>query len=268
MSFMLLSGCMKDASDIFIIAEPSLVTFSDLYVEGKLVSSSEGFPAASAASFEITASSIHAPLAELKAEVFYAGAGETKVFYTKELSTREYIGDIAFKTPAVKDVTPFKFTFTATDEEGYVGITRVVVDVFPTVSSVVEELAAVTLFTSTADGFDGFSFQSRQPLYSGENEELSDMVFSDDGEGNVRLSSLNGTLFVRAPSFDYPAATADAISSVFKASLRQTSVSDVSNDDIILVGISEEGSAPKAYGAFKVLAISGNRIVLSIKVLD
>lgn len=260
----LLSGCRKDASDVFIIARPATVSFNEVFDEaGVLISSELGFPGGKDVYFDIEAQSIHSPLVQLTCESFSASEG-SDVFCRQELSSREYIGAVSFRTPAVSAVTTLKFIFTAIDTEGYSGTFRTDVKVFPSGESVLEELAAVTLYSAAAGSPDAFSFSTLQPLVSTEDAEKADMVISQS-EGVWSMSSLTDVVFVPSASFDYPAATADNISSVFKASLRQKTVTGLKEDDVILVGRSGEDASLRALGVMKLVAISGNRAVLSIK---
>ena len=111
-----------------------------------------------------------------------------------------------------------------------------------------------------------FSFSSRQSVSSALAEGDADIRLTGDPLSPT-LESLTGIKFVKAGSFDYSAATADGVREVFRNSLRTEQVTGLAEDDVILAGMAPKEGPVQGMAAIKIIAISGTRTILNIKMV-
>lgn len=269
------TACHKDASDVWVMAEPDLSVIIPADPEIKGSCDVLGFFADKDVVFNMDVVSKHAPLKSLECSVYDAVGGE-RVFCSMDLSERSFRSPIAFHTPSFPDKMVLVFTFKAVDEQGYVGKYTTKVAVYPSSESLLEELSAISLYAGVDGKENAFSFTTNQVLFYEEKapvpeeessekpQTLADMVLRLDG-GSLGLFTATDVRFARINSFDYPAATASAIRTIYTSSIRSESVASLAADDVILVGRVDKDNRITPLGALKVIMTSADAIVFNYK---
>lgn len=186
-----------------------------------------------------------------------------------ELGRKEYRGDYVCTVPIVQNEADMNFLFTADDSAGNESSFNVRVRVRPSGISQLTEHSGISLYPGNSEGrADAFDLKSCQPVIR-EEGTAADIIATIDG-GTVSLSSATDVLFVSAASFDYSSATFSGISSLFRSSIRSSSVTGISEDDIIVVGrlVSDAQQGTEMLvpvGVMKFIVVTEGRLVFNFK---
>ena len=163
------------------------------------------------------------------------------------LNTTRLIYDFVYEAPIISDSAIIKLTFSITDQN-FNDITlvrqiRVIGD-----NSLLEESTGHVLFSATSGGYSAFNLDMVQPLSRNEPDSL--LHFADHSVDSIHFNTLSrewyspaGYRFVRFEGFSYPEATKTKLQNAYDSGIKLSSVNDIGNDDVILIGYEEEAMA-------------------------
>ena len=181
------------------------------------------------------------------------------ILFEETPNTTSYSGTIKFYVKAPPENSDFyKYTFTATDSEGTKSIVsrRIYLKESPLISK-----EAITLYSAISDDkLSGYSL-TNQSVISGDTS-LATLGFyegTDTTANSTEILSnkwigINGTSFVKNNSFKFEDATYTILQSTFEASSNTTTISNLTNGDVLLVKY-KDGITDK-YALIKLLIVT------------
>lgn len=217
--------------------------------------------------FDITARTINQELIRIEAMTFDKAEGSTTIF-SAEPKTQKYSHRLIYDVPNYHEDQSIEFTFVATDNLGNVQDMHISVMVHSN-SSTIEELTGVSLYSPRSTKNDAFSFRLMQSISSKEVEGV-DIYVVDAEEGSESLSgtwaSGTGLRFCKANNFNYASASEQSVTVVYANSVTNPTVSELSIDDIILVGDDKEAYAViRIANIYDAEGVEDDRYDISIK---
>lgn len=217
--------------------------------------------------FDITSRTINEELVRIEVMTFDRVAGSVNIF-SSEPKTQNYSYRLIYEIPNYVEDQNVEFTFTATDNLGYVQDLHISVLVHSN-SSAIEELTGISLYSPRSTKSDAFSFRLMQSIDSSAEEE-SDIYVVDAEASSEELSgswaSGTGLRFCKANNFNYAMATYQSVAAVYTNSVTTPIVSDLAIDDIIFVGGEAEAVAiVRIVNIYDVEGVENDRYDISIK---
>lgn len=243
-----LLSCEKDASDIFIVAEPS----------SRILQAGDRF------FFDITIHSRVGKLKECSVSSFdnENGLRELPPF---QLDVIDYTDKYYLQAPSDFSVDTLRvtYTFKVKSEQGHTNYAETNIYVANAKGKLLEELTSLELSTS---GNDALMIDTYQPINHGAVEK-PDIVLTTSQQSDSWTTG-SDIMFVRINSFDYPSATYSSVSSVFRNSVRVYRVDNLSEGDVIVFGrVQKTGDeitiSPE--GVAKIVSHSPGQIRFNIK---
>lgn len=243
-----LLSCEKDASDIFIVAEPS----------------SRSLQAGDRFFFDITMHSRVGKLTQCNVSSFdnENGLQELPSF---TLDVTDYTDKYYIQAPSDFSVDTLKvtYTFKVKSESGVSNFAETSIYVANAKGKLLEELTSLELSVS---GKDALMTDTYQPIKQADVEK-PDIILTNS-EDSDSWTTGSDIMFVRMNSFDYPSATYSSVSSAFRNSLREYSVDNLSVGDIIIFGHvrkTDNDATISPEGVAKIVSHTPGYILFNIK---
>ncbi|MGM9809729.1 MAG: hypothetical protein ACI30J_02535 [Paludibacteraceae bacterium] len=149
--------------------------------------------------------------------------------------------ELSYSIPLYTDTTLVKLSAQVTDITGETMGYDVRFYAVPNVLEHITETAFVKLYSVASKGKSVFSFNTLSTRYPEEsNDSLSMYDMPNPDSTSTQLSRVwmsdNGVLFAKGGNFDYGNATATTIQRTWQSSIKSSSVSNLQEGDIILLG--------------------------------
>lgn len=250
-------GCVTEegASDVILLVTPS----------GYHVKSGE------MVYYDIESWTVHESLVQLEISSFDAVNGECDI-KTVPIGTEKYVDSFVYTAPEITtDSLVMEMRFAVTDNAG--SRQRLVFPLKVIDSAVtLQELRSITMYSPASGKEDGFSLATRSPVNvaSSPEEDVDFYIYgTEDGEPDALSSewrSRTGLYICKVTGVDYPSLTYRRLSQVYESSTKNTSVKEVTVDDIILVGTGTEAlAAIKIVARFDEEGTSDDRYLFNMK---
>lgn len=250
-------GCVTEegASDVILLVTPS----------GYHVKSGE------MVYYDIESWTVHESLVQLEISSFDAVNGECDI-KTVPIGTGKYVDSFVYTAPEITtDSLVMEMRFAVTDNAG--SRQRLVFPLKVIDSAVtLQELTSITMYSPASGKEDGFSLATRSPVNvaSSPEEDVDFYIYgTEDGEPDALSSewrSRTGLYICKVTGVDYPSLTYRRLSQVYESSTKNTSVKEVTIDDIILVGTGTEAlAAIKIIACFDEEGTSDDRYLFDMK---
>jgi hypothetical protein len=168
----------------------------------------------------------------------------TTILLDSTLNGNTLIYDFNFKAPALPDSAIINLVFTISDvSENSLTLARQVIILEDEI--LLAESTGHVMFSSLSGKYSAFSIDLRQPLSNNDHPD-SLLHFADRTIDSIHLNTLSrewyspaGFNFVRFQGFNYPTATQRKLQNAYDTGIKLTSVRDLLDDDIILLGKSD-----------------------------
>lgn len=250
-------GCYNesDASIVAIFAKPSTMTVNS----GEMMY------------FDVSISTLNDRIESVEASTFDSQYGVQKIFSATP-ETAEYKERLIYEAPYIEtDSMDVEFIVRATDNTGAVGEISHMIMVKNDSGSMLPEYSSIVLYSPFSGKNDAFSFSTLQPLMSSDTTavDLHLICASQEEYLPLGIGTKTDMVFVKANNFDYSSATWGGLSSVFKNSIRNKSIENISIDDVIIVGReqkTDESIKTTPVGVIKIMAIYDDEGALTDRV--
>jgi hypothetical protein len=164
------------------------------------------------------------------------------------LHTTRFIQEFVFEAPIAPDSMIITLSFKATDQNQHIvnliRRIRVLGD-----NLLLEESTGHVLFSALSGGYSAFNLDMLQPLSKDDNPD-SLQHFADHSVDSIHFNTLSrewnspaGYRFVRFEGFSYPEATKTKLQNAYDSGIKLSSVDELVDDDVILIGHDEEAIA-------------------------
>ena len=196
----------------------------------------------------------------VEASTFDSQYGMQKIFSATPGSA-EYKEKLIYEAPYIEtDSMDVEFIVRATDNAGATGELVHKITVKSDSGSMLPEYSSIVLYSPMSGKNDAFSFSTLQPLMSSDTTSVDMHIIcaSQDEYLPISLGTKTDIVFVKANNFDYTSATWGGLSSVFKNSIRDKRVDNVSIDDVIIAGREQKDDTSvkvTPVGVIKIMAI-------------
>ena len=228
--------------------------------------------------FDIQVSTVNEYIKTFEIETFDSENGNQKVFSAKP-ETRIFKEKFVYEAIAIEaDSTFVEFSFKAEDNTGEHAHITMKIKVMGGGSAILPETSGIVLYSPLSGKDDAFSFTTLQPLHSSSSDaDLCLITSSEEAIRPLSFSTKTDICYTKANNFDYASATWSGLQSVFKNSLRKSTIDNIDIDDIIIVGrekTSEETKTVETIGVIRIMAIyddagtDSDRIVFNLKTLN
>lgn len=228
--------------------------------------------------FDIHISTVNEYIKTVEIETFDSENGSQNVFSARP-ETQTFKEKFVYEAIATEaDSTFVEFNFRAEDNTGEQSHIIMKIKIMGGGETILPETSGIVLYSPSSGKDDAFSFKTLQPLHSSlQDADLCLGTTSEDAIRPLSFSTKTDITFTKANNFDYASATWSGLQSVFKNSLRKSTVNNVDIDDIIIVGREKTSADTKTIetiGVIRIMAIyddagtDSDRIVFNLKTLN
>lgn len=164
------------------------------------------------------------------------------------LNTYQFDYYYSFKVPGLPDSTIVRLDFSFTDREQHsVTLSRQVL--VKNNTALLEETTGHVIFSALSGKPDAFNIDMLQPLFRADYPD-SLLHFADASTDSIHLNNLSrrwispaGYNFVKFEGFNYATASAQSVQNAYNAGIKLSSVFEIADNDIILMGFDNQAKA-------------------------
>lgn len=171
-----------------------------------------------------------------------------QLLFEETINKKYYSYLFEYETPIFEDSTLISLVFKiTTDKSADLSLTRRIMVLGD--NTLLNESTGHTLFSALSGNYSGFNIDLLQPLSVNDNPD-SLIHFADHSVDSIHFNTLSrewispaGLHFVQFDGFSYPEATFTMMQNAYTYGIKLTSVDELENDDILIIGKDEDAFA-------------------------